>query len=149
MNSNEKMFIVRVHIFKVPILKFLRIWWHSVKNSLALIGRELCSMGLQTMEMMVIQFVLLFFALAIFRKTSTEMDFKTVNVKKQIDNNLPWSVLLSTIEMTSQCSKLRSETTRLRLVVSCGSENLVLNIFADVISMVDKSTDHGKLLSIC
>ena len=101
------------------------------------------------MEMMVIQFVLLFFALAIFRKTSTEMDFKTVNVKKQIDNNLPWSVLLSTIEMTSQCSKLRSETTRLRLVVNCGSENLVLNIFGDVISMVDKSTDHGKLLSIC
>lgn len=75
------------------------------------------------------------------------MDVKTVDVKKQIDNNFPCSVLLSTIEMTSQCSKLCSETAHLRLAVSCGS-NLVLNIFADVISMVDRSTDNGKLLSI-
>ena len=27
---------------------------------------------------------------------------------KQIDNNFPWSVFLSTIEMTSKCSKLKS-----------------------------------------
>ena len=47
--------------------------------------------------------------------------------------------------MKSQCSKLCSETARLRLLVSCGS-NLGLNIFADVISMVDKSTDHGKIV---
>ena len=50
---------------------------------------------------MVAQFVFLFFAYAIFRETSTEMDVKSVNVKKQkkqIGNNLLWSVLLSTIK---------------------------------------------------
>ena len=44
---------------------------------------------------------------AIFREKSTEMDDKTVNViVKKVDNNFPWSVLISTIEMTSKCSKL-------------------------------------------
>ena len=49
-------------------------------------------------DMMVVQFVALFLARAIFRETSTEMDVKTVNVivKKQIDNSFPSSVLLST-----------------------------------------------------
>ena len=47
-------------------------------------------------------------------------------LKKQIDNNFPWSLSLSTIEMTSKCSKL----------------------FFDVISNVDRGTDNGKLLSI-
>ena len=42
--------------------------------------------------------------------------------------------------MTSKCSKLCSKTTRLRLVAF---EHF------DIISMVVKSTDHGKLLSIC
>ena len=62
--------------------------------------------------------------------------------KKKTDNNFPWSVFLSTIEnqMTSKCSKLCSETTRLRLVA--------FQHF-DIISMVVKSTDHRKLLSIC
>jgi len=64
--------------------------------------------------------------------------------KKQSDNNFyfPWSVLLSTIEnqMTSECSKLCSKTTRQRLIAF---EHF------DIISMVVKSTDHGKLLSIC
>ena len=45
-------------------------------------------------------------------------NFETVNdIVKKIDNNFPWSVLLSTLEMTSKCSNLFSETTRLRLVV--------------------------------
>ena len=47
-------------------------------------------------------------------------------LKKQIDNNFPRSLSLSTIEMTSKCSKL----------------------FFDVISNVDRGTDNGKLLSI-
>ena len=42
--------------------------------------------------------------------------------------------------MTSKCSKLCSETTRLQLVAF---EHF------DIISMVVKSTDQGKLLSIC
>ena len=46
-------------------------------------------------------------------------------LKKQIDNNFPRSLSLSTIEMTSKCSKL----------------------FFDVISNVDRGTDNGKLLS--
>ena len=39
----------------------------------------------------------------------TEMDVKTVNVivKKQVDNNFPWFVLLSPIETTTRYSKLR------------------------------------------
>ena len=36
--------------------------------------------------------------------------------KKQIDNNFSWSVLLSTIEMTSKGLKLCSETTHLQLM---------------------------------
>ena len=52
----------------------------------------------------------------------------------------PWSVLLLTIEMTSKCSK----TTSCRRVVSLQSFE-----HFDVISMVNKSTDHGKLLSVC
>ena len=61
---------------------------------------------------------------------------------KQTDNNFPWSVFLLTIEnqMMSKCSKPCSETTRLRLVA--------FQHF-DIISMVVKSTDHTKLLSIC
>ena len=53
-----------------------------------------------------------------------------------------WSELLSTIEnqMTSKCSKLCSKTTHLRIVA--------FGHF-DIISMAVKSTEHGKLLSIC
>ena len=48
-------------------------------------------------EVMVARFVFLFLSRVIFRETSTEMDVKTFNVivKKQIDNNFPWSLLLS------------------------------------------------------
>ena len=63
---------------------------------------------------MVAQFVFLLLARAIFRGTSTEMDVKNGQCyckKKQIDNTFPWSVLLWTMEMTSKCAKLWSETT--------------------------------------
>ena len=55
---------------------------------------------------MVAQFVLLFIERA--RDTSTEMDVKTVNVivKTKVDNNFPWFVLLSPIEITTKYSKL-------------------------------------------
>ena len=43
-----------------------------------------------------------------------------------------------------KCSKLCSDTTRLRLVV-----RLEFWTFCDVTSMVYKSVDHGKLWSIC
>lgn len=58
--------------------------------------------------MIVAQFVFLFIVRANFRDTSTEMDVKTVNVivKKQVDNNFPWFVLLSPIETTTKYSKL-------------------------------------------
>ena len=61
---------------------------------------------------------------------------------EQMDNNFPFSVLLATIEMTSKCSKLKwnnnHEAVSLKSLEHFG-----------VISMVDKSKDHGKLLSIC
>ena len=63
-----------------------------------------------------------------FRETLTEMKVKTVNViekKKQIDNNFPWSLSLST---TNDVKMFKN--------------------FFDVISNVDRGTDNGKLLSI-
>ena len=68
---------------------------------------------------LVAQFVFLFQAHAIFRKTSTEMDIKNYQMLwlKQIDNNFSWFILLLTKKMMSKCSKLCSETTCLRLVV--------------------------------
>ena len=59
-------------------------------------------------DVMVVQFVFLFIVRANFRDTSTEMDVKTVNVivQKTSDNNCPWFVLLSTIEITTKYSKL-------------------------------------------
>ena len=66
------------------------------------------------------------------------MDFKNWRYycKEQIDNHFPLSVLLPAIEMTSECSKL------------CAP--LVVPSFEhfDVISMVVKSTNHRKYLSI-
>ena len=50
--------------------------------------------------------------------------------KKQINKNVPWSVLLSNIEMMPKWFPLSFEN-------------------YDVISMDDCSTDHGKLLLIC
>ena len=66
-----------------------------------------------------------------------------LSCKIQIDNNFSWAALLSTKEMTSTFSKLYSKTTRLRLVLPLQSFEHI-----DVISMVDKSTDHEILLSI-
>ena len=86
--------------------------------SRALTGQELGSIKITDHgnDMMVAQFVVLFLPRTIFRGISTEVDAKTVTIiVKKIDNNFPWSVLLSTIEMTSKCSKRCSETTRLRL----------------------------------
>ena len=55
--------------------------------------------------------------------------------KKQVYSNFPWSVLLSTGEITSKCSKL------------C-KLHLSFEDF-DVKSTVDKSINHGWLLSVC
>ena len=63
-------------------------------------------------------------ALAILRETSTEIDVKTFNdivkktkqTNKQINSNFPWSVLLSTTEMTSKCSKLCGGTTSRHII---------------------------------
>ena len=70
-------------------------------------------------DVMMAQFVCLFLVCAIFRETSTEMDVQTVNVIVFcfFFSTITWSILLSTIEMTSKRSKLCNETTRLGLVV--------------------------------
>ena len=60
-----------------------------------------------------------------------------------MDNSFPWSVLLSTIEMMSKCSKLKWNHEPQE------SGFIVKFEHFDVISMVDKSTDQGKFLSIC
>ena len=65
-------------------------------------------------DVMVAQFVLLFIERA--RDTSTEMDVKTVNVivKTKVDNNFPWLVLLSPIEITTKYSKLSLRPVRVQ-----------------------------------
>ena len=77
---------------------------------------------------------------SIFQETSLEMDVKIVNI---IYYNFPWSALLSTIEMTSQnVQNLGVKTLACSLWFHLSFE------YVDVIFIVDKSTDHGKLLSI-
>ena len=75
-------------------------------------------------DVTVAQFVFLFLSRAIFRETSTEMDFKTFNVivknkinRQQFSMVCTLITVLWTIEVTSKCSKLCSETTHLRLVI--------------------------------
>ena len=70
-------------------------------------------------SVMMAQFVSFLRAHAILRLNSTGMNIKTFHCycKKQIDNNFPWSLLLSALEMRSKRPKLCSETTPLRLVV--------------------------------
>ena len=65
------------------------------------------------------QFASFLRARAILRLNSTGMNIKTFHCycKKKIDNNFPWSLLLSALEMRSKRPKLCSETTPLRLVV--------------------------------
>ena len=81
------------------------------KISRTLIGQKLCSIRVQTVEMKWqwrIVFIL-FLALVIYQETSPKMHVKTFSIflKKQIDNNFSWSLLLSTIE-TTKCSILCS-----------------------------------------
>ena len=64
-----------------------------------------------------------------------------LSCKIQIDKNFSWVALLSNKEMTSKFSKLYSKTTRLRLLLPLQSSEQV-----DVISMVDKTTDHEKFV---
>ena len=93
---------------------------------------------------MVVQFVFVSVPHMNFQETSIEIKVRNCQCycKKQINNTFPWSVLLSTIEM-SKYSKLCSETTCLQLRFYLSFEHF------DVISMVDKSTDHGILLLTC
>ena len=89
-------------------------------------------------DLMVVQLFLSFSF--IFQETSFEMDVKIVTI---IYYNFPWSALLSTIEMTSQnVQNLGVKTLACSLWLHLSFE------YVDVIFIVDKSTDHGKLLSI-
>ena len=77
---------------------------------------------------------------SIFQETSLEMDLKIVSI---IYYNFSWSALLSTIEMTSQnVQNLGVKPLACSLWLHLSFE------YVDVIFMVDKSTDHGQLLSI-
>ena len=77
---------------------------------------------------------------SIFQETSLKMDVKIVNI---IYYNFPWSALLSTVEMTSQTvQNLGVKTLACSLWLHLSFE------YVDLIFMVDKSTDHGKLWSI-
>ena len=113
MNSNKKLVIVRIHIFRVGILKVLKEYdvtqskfCHNWGIPLALmIGRELCSITLQTMEM-AWWWRNLFFSFSHTRFSEKLQRKWTLNLsmlKKQIDNNFRWSVLLSTKKWRQTC----------------------------------------------
>ena len=84
---------------------------------------------------MVVQFVVLFLARAIFRETSTEMDVKTVKWM------LSWKTNRQKFAMV--CS-LIDQNLAVKPLARGAWFHLSLQHF-DVISTVDKSTDHGKL----
>ena len=65
----------------------------------------------------------------ISQETSSEMD---ISVIEKNNDNFSWSVQLTTIEMTL---KVQNFAARLRLVFE----------HVDVISMIGKGIDHGKL----
>ena len=93
-------------------------------------------------NVMVVQFVFLFLEHIIFQKTYTEMDMKTANhLLFQKTNRQQFSMVctLTDHRNDTKCSKHCSETTH--------SFTWVLNI--DIISMVNKKADCGKLLLIC
>ena len=111
--SNKKLVIVRIHIFRVGILKVLKEYdvtqskfCHNWGIPLALmIGRELCSITLQTMEM-AWWWRNLFFSFSHTRFSEKLQRKWTLNLsmlKKQIDNNFLWSVLLSTKKWRQTC----------------------------------------------
>ena len=91
---------------------------------------------------MVAQFVSFFLALAILRETSMEMDVnenlqchfekKKNQTNTQVNSNFPWSVLLSTIEMTSKCLKLCCGTT--------SRHNIALAILRETSTEIDVKT---------
>ena len=69
--------------------------------------------------MMVLQFLFVFVARAIFREINRWMDVKNCQryCKKQIVNNFPWSVLLSTIDIIF--SKMFRSTNYEKMLSTC------------------------------
>ena len=78
----------------------------------------------------------------ISRETSSEMDVSVIEKKKKKKtvDNFSWSVQLSTIEMTSEVQNLQ---------LACGSRFHLSFEHFDIISVIDKRIDRGKLLSSC
>ena len=83
-------------------------------------------------DVMMAQFAFLFLSRASFRETSREMDVKIVN-GMEITNGQQFYMVCTLIDHTND----------VKMSKTLSFEHV------DVISMVDKNTDHGKLLSIC
>ena len=89
---------------------------------------------------MVAQLVSFFLALAILRETEMDVnenlqchfEKKNKQTNTQVNSNFPWSVLLSTIEMTSKCLKLCCETT--------SRHNIALTILRETSTKIDVKT---------
>ena len=102
------------------------LFYNNWVISCVLIGQELWLIRTSTdfgNGMMVAQFVFTFLSHVTFWwEMSTGMNFKNYQhyVKKNQQQNCSLSVLLSTIEMMSKCSKLCSETTCLWLFAPLG-----------------------------
>ena len=88
---------------------------------------------------MVAQLVSFFLALAILRETEMDVNEnlqchfeKKKQANTQVNSNFPWSVLLSTIEMTSKCLKLCCGTT--------SRHNIALAILRETSTEIDVKT---------
>ena len=99
---------------------------------------------------MVAQIVFLFLSHSIFRETSTQMDVKTVKnnfVKDKIGNNFPWSLLLSSREMTSKSSKLQGHETT-HSYTTRGS-TWVLNVLTSFLWLIRVETSRAQTMENC
>ena len=78
------------------------------------------------------------------RETSTEMDVKTVNIVVKNKSTTIFQGLYS-----DRPYKWRHVQNFAVKPLACGSWFQLIFEHFDVISTVDKNTEHGKLLSIC
>ena len=113
---------------------------------------------------MVAQLVSFFLALAILRETEMDVNenlqwhFEKKTNKQtntQVNSNFPWSVLLSTIEMTSKCLKLCCGTTSRHNIALAilreTSTEIDVKTFNDIVkkNKTNKQTNQQQFSMVC
>ena len=111
---------------------------------------------------MVAQLVSFFLALAILRETEMDVNEnlqchfeKKKQTNTQVNSNFPWSVLLSTIEMTSKCLKLCCGTTSRHNIALAilreTSTEIDVKTFNDIVkkNKTNKQTNQQQFSMVC